>query len=129
MRVLVLYVLIGLCLPVFACELDGGTTLDAGGSRTLSFKTEPTYITVGEHFSIRIKICKDDQPVSVGSVAVDALMPAHGHGMNYRPSVTTSAEGEYLASGLLFHMPGLWNLQFEIGTGDDKTKIYIDITL
>jgi hypothetical protein len=42
-------------------------------------------------------------------------MPAHRHGMNYRPSVASLAGGRFRAEGLLFHMPGHWEFIVEIG--------------
>ena len=33
--------------------------------------------------------------------------------MNYRPSVTPQGAGRYRAEGLMFHMPGRWELVFE----------------
>ncbi len=33
--------------------------------------------------------------------------------MNYRPSVKPQGAGLYRAEGLMFHMPGRWELVFE----------------
>ena len=48
------------------------------------------------------------------NVAVDAWMPEHRHGMNYRPTVTRLAPGRWRAEGLMFHMPGRWELVFTV---------------
>jgi hypothetical protein len=38
--------------------------------------------------------------------------------MNYRPSVKALALGQFRAEGLMFHMPGRWELVFELrGSG------------
>ncbi len=41
----------------------------------------------------------------------------HKHGMNYRPSVKALGQGLYRAEGLMFHMPGRWELVFELRDG------------
>jgi hypothetical protein len=45
---------------------------------------------------------------------VDAQMPEHRHGMNYRPTVSATGNGRYVAEGLLFHMPSRWQLRFDV---------------
>jgi len=50
-------------------------------------------------------------------VRVDANMPLHRHGMNYRPVVTAQSEAMFRAEGLLFHMPGRWDVTFDVDTG------------
>ena len=39
-------------------------------------------------------------------------MPAHQHGLNYAPEVSALGDGTFRVDGLLFHMPGLWELAF-----------------
>ena len=50
-------------------------------------------------------------------------MPEHRHGMNYRPEVTQISPGVYRAEGLLFHMPGRWDLTFDIVTGGTTQRL------
>jgi hypothetical protein len=45
---------------------------------------------------------------------VDATMPEHGHGMNYRASLAPLGNGHWRAEGLLFHMPGRWALLLDV---------------
>jgi hypothetical protein len=66
-------------------------------------------VAVGRQLDLAIVVCPPPG-TAVDRVVVDATMPAHRHGMNYRPVVTPGAEGSYRASGLLFHMPGDWRL-------------------
>ena len=60
---------------------------------------------------------------------VDARMPEHRHGMNYRPRVVRKSEGVYVAEGLLFHMPGLWQLMFDVDRGGRMERLMTDIEL
>jgi hypothetical protein len=43
-------------------------------------------------------------------------MPEHRHGMNYRTKVVPLGPGRFHSEGWLFHMPGRWELLFEIDT-------------
>jgi len=63
------------------------------------------------------------------SVRVDATMPEHRHGMNYRPTVTATGEGRYKAEGLMFHMAGRWELMFEVRSGGKTERIVQSIRL
>jgi hypothetical protein len=52
-------------------------------------------------------------------------MPEHRHGMNYKPSIKPAAGGRYRADGLMFHMPGRWEIIFEVraaGSTDRMTQ-------
>src|SRR5579862_5808494 len=83
-------------------------------------------IPLNEPFDLRLLIERTPafnagSPVISGiDVAVDAEMPAHHHGMTRVPRVTRLAGGAYLAEGLLFHMPGHWQLYVDI-TEDGRT--------
>jgi len=94
--------------PATACDLPGGPagTLKTA-SYTVVYRVAP--IEVGRHFSIDFAVCPAPE-----SVRVDASMPAHRHGMNYTPSIVPLGEGRYRAEGLMFHMPGHWELLFEL---------------
>jgi len=84
----------------------------------LAYRTTPAPIAVGKHFAIDFVLCPRDGGAMPAEVRVDASMPEHKHGMNYRPSVTAQGADRYRAEGLMFHMPGRWELVFELrGSG------------
>jgi hypothetical protein len=86
----------------------------------LVYRTAPDPPIVGQHFGIDFALCPTGDAALPDEVRVDASMPEHKHGMNYKPSVTALAPGRYRAEGLMFHMPGRWELVFELrgsGTG------------
>ncbi len=66
-------------------------------------------ITVSRPFDMRLFVCTDD----IDTLRVDAIMPRHQHGMNYSPHVTHTGAGRFTVTGLVFHMPGLWQIQVE----------------
>ena len=105
-------------------SLACGDALGAGAQRIdsaqfqLAYKPTPAPIPVGRHFAIDFVLCPRDGAAPPPEVRVDASMPEHKHGMNYRPSVTPQGAGRYRAEGLMFHMPGRWELVFELRGAD-----------
>ena len=92
-----------------ACELPPGKRLESA-RLALSYRTVPAKIAAGQPFEVHFAFC----PSVRGPIKVDAHMPEHRHGMNYRPSIAPAAEG-YRSEGWLFHMPGRWEFIFEAG--------------
>ncbi len=83
----------------------------------VAYRTQPEKVAVGRHFAVDFAVCpKPGQPVPE-SVKLDAFMPEHGHGMNYKAVVKAAPAGHYHAEGLMFHMPGRWEYIFEVGSG------------
>lgn len=97
---------------VQACELPGGAAEKLqSATHTILYRAAPA-LRVGEHFTLELAVCP-----APDELRVDAWMPEHRHGMNYRPSVTALGGGRYRAEGLLFHMPGRWEFLFELRGG------------
>jgi hypothetical protein len=106
--------LLGFAVQGLACELPAGGYFVDSPRYSLSYRTQPARITVGEHFALDFSICgKDGRPLP-SAVVVDAWMPAHKHGMNYKAEVKSYGGGRFYATGLMFHMPGLWQFLFDI---------------
>ena len=75
----------------------------------------------------RYGICYDDGTIKIRlahadgtalshetRVVVDATMPLHHHGMNRVPKIETEGDGRWRARGMLFHMPGEWELTIDL---------------
>ena len=98
-----------LSAPVWACS--EGTRLESP-RYVLAYKTEA--LEVAKHFALDVAICpKAGQPQAEG-LKDDAQMPEHRHGINYAAEVKPLGPGRWRAEGLMFHMPGRWELVFEI---------------
>jgi hypothetical protein len=114
-----------------ACESSGGITPPQGRVESsgivVVFRTQPPVLELGRHFTIEALVCTDD-PAPV-LTRVDADMPEHRHGMNYRPTLRSLGAGRYLAEGLLFHMPGRWRLLFDVERGGGRTRLTTDVLL
>ena len=118
--------------PVFAaaCALPAGFTPRARveqGGVVILYRTEPASIEVGKHFSIDAVVCADAGTAVLERV--DATMPEHRHGMNYRATVGPNGTGRYMAKGLLFHMPGRWEIVFDVERAGQRTRLTSEVEL
>jgi len=117
-------------IPGIAVAQACGAALGAAAARAesrqyvIAWRADPTPIVVSRHFSLDVVVCPKARVPEPESLAVDATMPAHRHGMNYRPMVTAAGSGRYRAEGLMFHMPGAWELAFDVigTTGTERVR-------
>jgi len=112
-----------------ACEAPAGFTARkrlASKDVVVMFRTVPEAIEIGRHFSVEAVVCAT--PPTQG-LRVDARMPGHRHGMNYRPTVAATGPGRYVAQGMMFHMPGRWQLVFDVQRGGRTERLATDILL
>jgi hypothetical protein len=93
--------------------LGPGTQPLAGEGWQIAWRAAPSPVPVGKHFALDIALCAPPGLALPAALRVDATMPEHKHGMNYRPSVKAQGAGLFRAEGLMFHMPGRWELAFE----------------
>ncbi len=83
-------------------------------------------IKVSEPLNVLLTLCGNN--TENVELALDALMPAHGHGMNYEPVITEISRDnsavQYQVEGLVLHMPGNWQWQVEVKTetGDETLQ-------
>ena len=102
------------------CELPAGGHVVANADSTLrlSYRFEPAELKTDRHFVLLVDACS---AAAIDGLAVDAQMPEHRHGMNYKPVVTKIAPNRWKADGLLLHMPGRWEFRFDMRT-DGRTE-------
>jgi len=63
-------------------------------------------------------------------VSVNADMPSHGHGINTEPEWSKLEDGSWQVDGMLFHMPGAWELYFDvIGSDGAEERIVYPVEL
>ena len=130
MRSLLACIALACCADVHACGESlprGARTID-NAHYVVAFATTPAPIVESEHFVVDFEVCPREgkQP---DEVRVDANMPEHRHGMNYRTVVTRTAPGRYRAEGLLFHMRGRWELTFDVMQGSSIERMAIPVVL
>ena len=109
-----LLALLAVATAAAACELPGGAAQKIQSAHYLVlYRSNPAPLKVGQHFVLDFAVCPTPE-----AVRVDATMPEHKHGMNYRPIVSATGEGRYRAEGLMLHMAGKWELVFELRAKD-----------
>ena len=97
---------------VQACPLSSAAL--RAGDVQLSWQVEGQAIGVGHMFALQAQVC----PATARLDRVDAAMPEHQHGMNYRPRLVDLGAGRWRAEGLMFHMAGRWELHFDVVEAD-----------
>jgi hypothetical protein len=110
--------------PVAACPLPGPAL--QGDGVQLAWQVDGPAIGVGRMFALQAQVC----PPTVRLERVDATMPEHQHGMNYRPRLLEQEAGRWRADGLMFHMAGRWELRFDVVEASGRRVRLLDsITL
>ena len=107
------YPLAGLAAQTCGADLSGAQRMESA-HYVLAYRTLPAKPLVGRHFAVEMVACPKGGAPAPAGVAVDAYMPEHGHGMNYKAAVKPTGNAHYRAEGLMFHMPGRWDLIFEL---------------
>ena len=130
MRLLSLLAVLSCATPAWAdCPLDlgrGTGWVVFSGHYMIAFRPDPLLVEVGAPFALVMNVCtRRDQPAEL--VGVDAQMPDHRHGMNYRASIVPGKDGRYRVEGLLFHMPGRWELTFDVRAGEESERLSHEI--
>jgi hypothetical protein len=120
--------------PSTACRADPARPdrlLATSSGLTLAIVPERWPIVVGQHFSVEVVLCADQPGAALPTLlGLDADMPAHRHGMNYRASIEPLGAGRYRAQGLMFHMPGRWRFTAELAEPGGATRqmaLHVDV--
>ncbi len=110
-----------------ALPAPGRAVIAADG---LQLASAPTVwpLPAGEPVVLEIELCDDTGgTVTAGTLPallqVDADMPAHRHGLNYRVALRQTGPARYRAEGLVLHMPGRWRLLFDIGPAQTPRRL------
>ena len=112
-----------------AAGLPGRARTAESARYIVAWQTSPAPPVVGEHFVVDFAVCPKAGAKRPPTVRVDAQMPDHRHGMNYRPTITASGNGRFRAEGMLLHMRGRWVVDFELGEGLDVDRVRAELVL
>jgi hypothetical protein len=117
--------------PAPARSADGWwSARSADGRWTVSWRFDPATPPLRDPFGmdVRVVAVTGGAPFD-GTLAADAAMPHHGHGMNVAPTVKRTKPGEFRVDGMLFHMPGYWELYFDLVQGGTLERAQGTVTL
>lgn len=85
------------------------------GTYKVRYTSQPERIPLNEPFSLEVSLARADGGALGGErLSVDGRMPEHRHGMTTQPIVHDKGAGHFTVEGMLFHMPGRWELYFDI---------------
>jgi hypothetical protein len=123
-----------LALVVFAsgaaaCTVPEGFARLATPEAEIAYRWEPGEPKVGQFFAAEVIACRAPGTGDVRDIALDLQMPAHGHGMNYRPTVAQTGPGRFRFTGLMLHMAGTWRLTVDLYQGDRRTRLSRDLSV
>jgi hypothetical protein len=96
----------------------------------LAYRFEPAILKVGTFFLVDVTACVPSGAAPIEDIRVEARMPAHGHGMNYRPTGTRIGPQRFRFAGLMLHMPGHWEFTFDVFQAGKQTRLtrHVEIT-
>ncbi len=115
-----------------ACQmpaLDNARTLDDGKGFAVAWRFDPAQPKIGEFFAVEFAVCNRNAAATLETLRVDATMPAHRHGMNFQPKIAAVGSNLYRAEGMMFHMPGTWQLLFEQRADGGPARLTTDIEI
>ena len=118
--------------PIRARTNGKQTALSNAGTYRVSWRADPDPIPLNEGFSIDVWIEDPADPaleLESISLAADAAMPDHGHGMNRKPRVTRNTDGSFRVDGMMFHMPGYWELYLDVLRGAIRERAQFVVEL
>jgi len=107
--------------PVQGEPVEPGWVSGKESNFSARYSSRPAPIPLNELFELELEIASDGGPATELDVRVSGWMPDHGHGTNYQARTTELGEGHYRVRGLLFHMPGLWELYVDVVDVTDTT--------
>jgi hypothetical protein len=115
--------------PAAGCSPPQGFVLLSSTEAEIAYRWEPERLEVGRFFAVEVVVCRTPGPGEPREVVLDAQMPAHGHGMNYRPTTERLGHDRFRAAGLMLHMPGRWRFTFDVLHGSGRTRLSRDVDL
>ena len=121
-RVMALLAIAAACGGAIGCDLPPGgqQVRSRDGAIALSYRPDPAGLAIDRTFSLIVHVCAS---TPVEGLGVDAHMPQHRHGMNYKPTVAPAGPDAWRANGLLLHMPGQWEFLFGVKTGGKTERL------
>jgi hypothetical protein len=98
---------------------DERTTASNAGGYVVGYTSRPDPIPLNEPFELTVEVRRagtagPGPPVDGAALTVDGRMPEHRHGMNVVPEVRAIGDGRFTVTDMLFHMPGRWELHFDV---------------
>jgi hypothetical protein len=100
------------------------------GTYRVTWQSKPDPVPLNATFELEVEVVDvAGGDVAALELAADAAMPDHSHGMNTQPRVTRLGPGRFRVEGMLMHMPGYWELYFDLARGPLRERAQFPIEL
>jgi hypothetical protein len=102
------------------------------GTYVVEWCAEPEELPLNEPFTVELSVrAAEDKAIDLDALELsfDARMPAHRHGMRRKPTVTALGEGRFRVEGALLHMPGTWELHYDVTRGAITERAQVRVEL
>jgi len=107
--------------PVAGATGEGfdASLISESGNYIVEYRTDPSPIPANKLFEMTVSVRQrlKKSPAQNVILEVDAGMSEHNHGMNTVPVVERLPSRQFRVRGMLFHMPGKWELIFAVKRG------------
>jgi hypothetical protein len=112
-----LLLLVFVSSPALAdCPLDlghGTGTVIYSDQYLIAFRPDPLRIEVGQAFALIMNVCtKAGEPAEL--VRVEAATAEHKRSLTGSLAIKAGSDGRYRVEGLLFPVPGTWEVAFDV---------------
>jgi hypothetical protein len=112
------------------CPLDlgHGTGIVVYSDRfLLALRPDPMRLEVGQAFALIMNVCtKDGEPAEL--LGVEAALAEHPRGVG-PVTLQAGGKGRYRVEGLLFPLPGTWEVAFEVRARGETQRLTHDFVL
>ena len=87
-------------------------------------------IPLNKYFAIDVYLSEPLKPANYPlELSLNAGMQAHNHGMHTKPLIKRHSNQHFTVEGMLFHMPGTWQIEFDISRGILRDSAKMEIVL
>ncbi len=120
------------CAALGACSRNGNHPNEAvspDGRFAVGYKWQSGAIKEGEFQTLDLTVItapRDCREAGI-SIAVNARMPGHGHGLSYQPVATMVSPLQYQVKGLMFQMGGAWEMYFDLSCLGTTTRLVVPL--
>lgn len=118
--------LIAVQAHVQACAPQSAVELSSDDKASFKAYADIQLKALSKPFNVDLYFCGDENTM-IERIKIDAIMPAHQHGMNYMPQILELGGGKFQATSMFFHMPGIWQLQvsaYHVSAENDKPILF-----
>jgi len=93
-----------------------GGGISNGGTYAVSYTVDDGQMPLNKPFRLHVRVfqVRSNKPAEGIELRVSATMPSHFHGMTTEPRVTEEDKGLWRVDGMLLHMPGAWQISFDL---------------